>query len=210
MNSKWASIGVVLVFAGLSGCASMNADECAASDWSAIGYEDGSRGYTADRFGNHRKACAKHGITADFQAYQVGRDQGLEDFCQPGRGFNYGANGGRYSGVCSAELEPAFLEAYHAGHKLHTLRANVSTANSSLYSLESDLENTRNRIVAVELALVNSETTTDERVALLVELKELSERKGKLKGEIKQVIADLARFEQDLQYYEQTVAAYGY
>ena len=210
MNSKWAIIWVALSIAGLSGCASMNADECATSDWSAIGYEDGSRGYTADRFGNHRKACAKHGVTANFQSYRLGRDQGLEDFCQPGRGFSYGANGGHYNGVCAAGMEPEFLEAYRAGHKLHTLRANVSAANSRLYSLESELDNTKNRIVAAELLLINSETTTDERVALLVELKELSERKGKLKGEIKQVVADLARFEQDLQYYEQTVAARGY
>jgi len=208
--NKWASICLALVFAGLSGCASMNADECAASDWSAIGYEDGSRGYTADRFGGHRKACAKHGITADFQAYQVGREQGLVDFCQPGRGFSYGANGGQYNGVCAADMESEFLDAYHAGHKLYTLRANVNSANSRLYALESELENAKNRIVAAELLLINSETTTDERVALLVELKELSERKGKLKSEIKQVVADLARFEQDLQYYEQTVAAHGY
>jgi hypothetical protein len=210
MSRKLANIWVVLLFAGLSGCATMNADECATSDWSAIGYEDGSRGYTTDYFGNRRKACAKHGVTADFQAYQQGRDQGLEEFCQPGRGFSFGVNGGRYNGVCAADMESEFLDAYNAGHKLHTLRANVSAANSTYYALESDLESTRNRITAVELLLISSETTTDDRVALLVELKELSERKGRLKSDIKQAIADRARFEQDLEYYEQTVAAYGY
>jgi len=210
MNSKWANIGAALLMLGLSACATMNADECATSDWSAIGYEDGSRGYTADRFANRRKACAKHGITPDFQAYQRGRDSGLEDFCRPGRAFSFGANGGRYNGVCAADMEPEFLEAYRAGHKLHTLRANVSAANSQLYAAESELENAEGRIVAVELLLISSETSTDERVALLVELKELSERTGKLESEIKQLIADRARFEQDLQYYEQTVAAYGY
>jgi hypothetical protein len=77
MNSKWVNGLVVLAIAGLSGCASMNAEECAATDWSAIGYEDGSRGYTADRFGNLRKSCAKHGITPDFQAYMNGRRTGV-------------------------------------------------------------------------------------------------------------------------------------
>ena len=210
MHRKWLNIGVALLIAGLSGCASMNADECAASDWSAIGFEDGSRGYTTDRFANHRKACAKHGITADFQAYQDGRDSGLESFCQPGRGFSYGANGGQYTGVCAADLEPGFLDAYHTGRKLYTLRSNVSAANSQLYAAENALEGTENRIVAVELALINSETTTDERIAYLAELKELSERKGKLKSDIKQLVVDRARFEQDLQYYEQTVADLGY
>jgi len=210
MNNKWVSTLAALSLVGLSGCASMNADECAASDWSAIGYEDGSRGYTADRFGNHRKACAKHGITPDFQGYMNGRSQGLESFCQPGRAFNFGANGGRYNGVCEADMEPGFLEAYRAGHKLHTLRSNVNAVNSDLYAAEDALEHTKSRIVSVELLLINSETTTDERVALLVELKELSEHKGNLKAQIKQLVADRARFEQDLQYYEQTVAAYGY
>ncbi len=45
---------------------------------------------------------------------------------------------------------------------------------------------------------------------ILAELKQLSEHKGNLKAQIKQLIADRARFEQDLAYYEQTVAAYGY
>lgn len=210
MDSKRIYIFGAVVFLTLSGCASMNADECAASDWSAIGYEDGARGYTTEQFSGRRKACAKHGITADFQAYQRGREQGLESFCQPGRGFNYGANGGRYNGVCAADLEPEFLEAYHAGYKLHTLRANVSSANSQIYAREQELESAEGRIISAELLLIGVDTTTEERVALLVELKELSERTGELESEIKQLIADRARFEQDLQYYEQTVAAYGY
>lgn len=107
-------------------------------------------------------------------------------------------------------MEPGFIEAYRAGHKLHTLRSNVNAVNSDLYAAEDALEHTKRRIVTVELLLINSETTTDERVALLVELKELSEHKGNLKAQIKQLVADRARFEQDLQYYEQTVAAYGY
>ena len=63
-------------------------------------------------------------------------------------------------------MEPGFLEAYRAGHKLYTLRSNVNTVNSEIYTAEDALEHTRKRIVAAELALINSETTTDERVAL--------------------------------------------
>ncbi len=210
MRSKWFTVLLATIALGLGGCASMNADECATSDWTAVGYEDGSRGYTTERFGAHRKACAKHGITADFQAYQQGRNQGLVEYCQPGRGFTLGANGSRYNGVCSADLEPEFLDAYNAGRKLYTLRANVNSANSAIYAKESELEAAENRIVAAELLLINEETTTEERVALLAELKELSERTGKLEAEIKQLVADRARYEQDLAYYEQTVAAYGY
>ena len=45
-----------LLAIGLGGCATMSGDECATSDWTAIGYEDGSRGYTTERFGKHSKA----------------------------------------------------------------------------------------------------------------------------------------------------------
>ena len=77
MDNRLKVIGAAFVMLFMSGCASMSSDECVATDWSAIGYEDGARGYTTDRFSRHRKACAKHGITADFGSYQAGRDQGL-------------------------------------------------------------------------------------------------------------------------------------
>ncbi len=132
MNSKWISISALLVFAALGGCASMSSEECANSDWIAVGFEDGSRGYSTDRFGKRRKACAKHGITADFQAYQSGRADGLVEFCQPGRGFNLGVSGGHYNGVCDVALEEEFLDAYRVGHQLYGLRSNVNNANSQI------------------------------------------------------------------------------
>ena len=72
MNSRVAGIIYIAALLGLSGCATMSADECAMSDWRTIGFEDGSMGYTAERLGNHRKACAKHGVAPDFEAYQTG------------------------------------------------------------------------------------------------------------------------------------------
>ena len=210
MNSKWVTLGAAMVFLGLGGCATMSGDECAMSDWSAVGYEDGSRGYTTERFSSHRKACAKHGITADFTAYQDGRNQGLVEFCQPGRGFNLGANGGHYNGVCAADLEPEFLDAYRAGHKLHTLRSYVNTANSKIYAKEGELNYIEDQVRDKEAQLISDQTTTEQRVLLLADLKDLSERSGELEAEIEGLIADRARFEQDLHYYEQTVASYGY
>ena len=210
MGGKLIKLFVASLAIGLSGCASMNADECVASDWFAIGHEDGSRGYTSDRFGNYRTACARHGVPPDFQAYQNGREQGLLEFCQPGRGFSYGVNGGRYRGVCSVELESGFLEAYRAGKRLHTLRAYVSNANLQIYNREHELEVAEKSATAIAVTLVSSDTTTEQRINFLVELKEISKRIGKLESEIELLIVDRARFEQDLQHYAQTVAAYGY
>ncbi len=192
------------------GCASMSADECVVSDWSAIGYEDGARGYTSDRFSHYRKACAKHGVGADFHAYRQGRGQGLVEFCQPGRGFNYGVNGGRYQGVCSADLEPEFVDAYNAGYKLYSLRAAVASANAAVKAKQALRKQTEERIAAIGADLISQDTTTEQRVELLAELKQLSERKGELDTQIELLIADRAQAEQELQYYERTVAAYSY
>lgn len=210
MTRKYLNLLAVTALLGLGGCATMSADECLTVDWTTVGFEDGSRGYTSDRLGSHRKACAKHGVAPDFAAYQSGHAQGVEAFCQPGRAFSYGENGGNYNGVCPADMEPAFLEAYNAGYKLHSLRASVSTAGSMIYSKEQELDRTEKRIAAAEAQLISDETTSEQRVLLLDELKELAERSGELEAEIKQLIADKARIEQELSYYESTVTAFRY
>ena len=210
MLRKWTGILLSLLVIGLAGCATMSGDECATSDWTAVGYEDGSRGYTSERFGKHRKACAKHGITADFEAYQQGRSQGLVEFCQPGRGFSLGVNGGQYNGVCSVELEADFLDAYRVGQQLYTLRSKVSSANTQIHNKKHELEDIEDQITHNEALLIGDQTTTEDRVLLLADLKRLSERTGELENTIEALIADRARHEQNLQHYEQTVAAYGY
>lgn len=199
-----------LALLGLGGCAGMSAEECALSDWRAVGYEDGSLGYTADRFGDHRRSCAEHGYTPDFAAYRAGREEGLQLYCQPSRGFNVGSNGGQYQGVCAADLEPGFLDGYHAGVELYTLRANVNAANSRIHASEQELERTKELIRSKEAALIDSETTTQGRVLLLADLKELAERTGQLETEIDLAIDERARHEERLAAYQATLAYSGY
>ena len=210
MNRILVSTGMVLAIAVLSGCASMSSEECANSDWVAIGYEDGSRGYSTDKFGSRRKACAKHGVTADFKAYQEGRDEGLVEFCQPGRGYSLGVSGGTYYGVCDVAMEEEFLDAYRVGLQLHGLRSNVNNANSRIYSKEAELKRTKEKIRDKQAELISDDVTPQDRLLLLTDIKELAERTGQLEAEIEQLVADKARHEHELKDYEQTVAAYGY
>ena len=208
MNRILINTGMVLALATLSGCASMSSEECANSDWVAIGYEDGSRGYTTDKFGSRRKACAKHGVTADFSAYQAGREKGLVEFCQPSRGYNLGVSGGAYYGVCDVAMEEEFLDAYRVGSQLHSLRSNNAT--SRIYSKEAELKRNREKIRAKQAELISDDVTPQDRLLLLNDIRELAERSGELEAEIEQLVADKARHEHELKDYEQTVAAYGY
>ena len=210
MNTRIAGLMLAGAMVALSGCATMSGEECLTSDWHAIGYEDGAMGYSANRLGDRRKACAKHGVTPDFQAYQNGRDEGLREFCQPQRGFNLGVGGGRYNGVCPSHLEPGFLDAYRTGSQLHTLRSNVNSANYQINAKERELDNVHEVIRTKEALLIANETTVQDRVLILADLKELSERTGELEAEIDQLIADRAHHEQQLASYEAVLADSGY
>ena len=59
MNNRISGMLVVLAALAAGGCASMSSEECALSDWSAIGFEDGASGYTTERFSSHsaHKQC---------------------------------------------------------------------------------------------------------------------------------------------------------
>jgi hypothetical protein len=202
------AVAAMTLLAG--GCASMSEDECIASDWHAVGFEDGARGYSPEQFGNRRKACAKHGVTADFAAYQDGRKEGLVEYCQPSRGFNVGANGGGYSGVCDAALEPGFLESYRIGRELYDLRSAVGRLRSARQQRESALDSIDDTVRDKELALISKETPTEDRILLLADLKQLSEDKGSIEAEIEQLIADITAAEIELSDYERTISEYGY
>jgi hypothetical protein len=188
----------------------MSADECALSDWRTIGFEDGSMGYTADRVGSHRKACAKHGVAPDFEAYQSGWREGVRQFCQPSRGFNVGASGARYNGICPSDMEPEFVDAFNAGHRLYNLRASVNQATNQINARKAALERKEDRVRVVEAELIARETTAENRVLLLVELKELSEETGQIEAEIVALVEERAVAEQQLAEYEAMIADASY
>ncbi len=210
MHTRIAGLLTLSTLFVLSGCATMSADECAMSDWRTIGYEDGSMGYTAARIGEHRKACAKHGVAPDFNAYQTGHSEGVRQYCQPSRAFNVGAGGGRYNGICPSDLEPDFVDAFNSGHRLYQLRSNVNSANYQINARRAELERTEDQIRQAEADLIDPETPTEDRILLLVDLKDYAERKGALEAEIVELIEERAGYERDLAAYEAYIADSGF
>src|SRR5688572_14241675 len=96
----------VMVACLLAGCASLDKDECRNADWYAIGLEDGARGRTVERLGDHRRACAEHGVAPQSERYVAGRNEGLKSFCTYERGYSQGRAGPR--------SPPAFRTRAHA------------------------------------------------------------------------------------------------
>lgn len=201
--------GLLVVLPILSACATLSESECRTVDWQTIGFEDGVAGYSGDRIGLHRKACAKHGVSPDLVGYQRGREAGLKEYCQPANGFRVGSRGGSYAGVCPAELDGAFTAAYESGHQLHVLETRLSNAQSQLVSKRRELERTEDSMVKATAIIVRSESTAEERTQALVDTKQLAERAGRLKAEIRQLEHDRVEYERDLEDYRSRVAFIG-
>lgn len=99
----------------ITGCATMNKDECVSADWQALGYQQGARGGSTQAFNRMQSACANHGITANFTAYQQGHRQGLDNYCSFDQGLALGQNGSSYNTECSSVRYPAFKEGFVKG-----------------------------------------------------------------------------------------------
>lgn len=198
---RWSAAAMALAALALGGCASMNKNECLAVDWKTVGYEDGVAGHSGDRIAGHRRACAKYGVTPDLDAYRAGRNQGLREYCRPQSGFQLGARGGHYSGVCPAELEGGFVRAYESGRELYNLESRVAQAANRLAAAHRELEQAEHGIVEQSAIVISKDATSEARAQALLGTKDLAEKVGRLKAEISDLERDQARYQRDLVEY---------
>jgi hypothetical protein len=201
---KW-SLGLSVLTLLASGCASMSQQECAATDWQTVGYEDGVNGYSGGRIAHYRTACSKYGVAPDLARYQAGREQGLREFCRPANGYRLGAAGGGYGGVCPTDLEAPFMSAFNAGHEIYTLEARVWNADAQLDAKRRELSGIEHGIVGSSVAVVSDGATSEQRAQALVDTAQMAEQAGRLRGEIHQLEADRVNYERDLEDYRSRV-----
>jgi hypothetical protein len=207
LNSRLAlKLGIVAAMAALAGCNSMSAQECQSTDWQTVGYEDGVNGYSGDRIGRYRNACSEHGVTPDLAQYQAGRDQGLHEFCKPANGFRVGARGAGYSGVCPADLDESFVDAYQSGRQLYVLRSRVGSTQDQIYSMRAELDQIDKDLVSVAARIVDPSLTAEQRAQLVVDTKHLAERKGEIKAHIPQLEGELVGYQRELDDYRATLS----
>jgi hypothetical protein len=199
------TVGLVAAMAALGGCSSMSEKECLSTDWQTVGYEDGVNGYSGDRIARYRNACSEHGVTPDLAEYQAGREQGLHEFCKPANGFRVGARGAGYSGVCPAELDPPFVDAYQSGRQLYVLRSRVGSTQGEIYSMRAELDQIDRDLVSVGAQILDPTVSNEQRAQLLVDSKHMAERKGEIKARIPQLEGDLADYQRDLDDYRATL-----
>jgi hypothetical protein len=203
--SRIATAGFIFalmpLLALLPGCASMNRDECLTVDWQTVGYEDGAAGRSGDRIAQHRKACAKHGVTPDLRAYQAGREQGLREYCLPQNGYRLGERGADYPGFCPADLAGNFEDAYRNGFELFQRRARVIDATNDIESMRAELMGAEDAMLAASAVVIDREADKATKAQALLDVKRLAERQGVLKAQIRRREEDRLHYQQDLDQY---------
>jgi len=204
--TRSTSILASMITLVLSGCATMNEQQCLVSDWRSVGFEDGARGRPVETIGSYRQACTKHGVSPDLESYRSGHADGVESFCQPVKGFNYGRSGAAYRGVCPANLENSFLAAYNDGRQLYELEAALRSADSHIAQRKRALENIRAEIADTEAALIADGVSASDRIILLNDTKELAREHGIIEAEIVELERDRVLAAEALFNYRETLA----
>lgn len=167
----------------LSGCATLNEQECRSADWRAIGRTDGQQGRAMDRLDEHRKACAEHGVTPNADRYWLGRSEGLQSYCQLDNALRVGRAGQAYLGVCPPQIDPAFRR-FHA-------------ATYEVWRLRSAIDGVDNEIDQHERSLRQSGLSDRERSRIRQAIRELDRRRDRLRDDLNDQERRVDRLMQD-------------
>lgn len=191
----------------LSGCSKMmNENECLVADWRTIGFQDGSAGRTTDWLAKRGEACAEFGVAPNMDQYLMGRDQGLQTFCQPRRGFELGRRNVRYDSVCPPNLEGNFLNAYQDGRGLSEREAIITNLDRAVIDTIATIDDLERMLTEDAIALAMIEMAPEERIDYALTIKNMAEDRGRLMNELPQMQADLAFARLDLSAYASSIA----
>lgn len=193
-----------------SGCASLSKQECLTADWKLIGFEDGSQGKPESTIGAHRKSCAKVNVTPDLARYQQGHREGARKYCVKTTAYPLGVNGGAYYGVCPADLEPAFLNAYRAGQELYSITREISNVQSHINDYDEDIHALEADIEEHEKIIVESGSSSKTRREQLRIIDDLRRQITNLELNISDAQKDVRMLQLDYQDVQRKHRSLGY
>jgi hypothetical protein len=179
-NIVCAAVAVLV----LAGCAGMKESECLTADWQLIGFEDGSVGRPQSNISEYRKACADHGVTPSLAQYQRGYAEGIRLHCTQSNGFDQGQRGATYRGICPQDMEADFVEAYGLGRDYYVLSSAVSSLKSKINSSIKRIKSLEKYIARNVLDVASDETPGEDRVVLMLKIKNQHSEIRELKQKI--------------------------
>lgn len=164
---------LILLAASLSGCATLSKEECLYADWFQIGLEDGSAGKTVATLGQHRKACAKAGVTPNLEEYERGHNQGLLRYCNYNNGLNLGSRGRSLPQFCPQEVRTEFELGYQHGFERRTQKTVIRELSQEIKQIADEVASGQAQIEHYEALLTDDTTTAKERQYALEEMRAL-------------------------------------
>jgi hypothetical protein len=121
-----------------------------------------------ERLGDHRRACAEHGVAPQTERYLAGRNEGLKSFCTYERGYSQGRAGQAYAGACPKEMAAGFVAGYQRGRELYELNRRLQETEREIArikaALTAGIANPRSR--AMELERLEAYTREAEQLEL--------------------------------------------
>lgn len=177
MKLKALLVAAALAAGGalLASCETMSAEQCAAADWGALGFNDAASNAN-DRFADRAQSCSEKGFQPDQQAYYDGFQHGMREFCTPEHGFQFARGGGSFNGTCAPDLAQDFAYAYADGRRVHDAQAEVDAVRSRMSSAESRRNQVDEDLRDRERALRDA-TTDDDRKRLQDQIDDLRRRR---------------------------------
>jgi hypothetical protein len=191
----------------IAGCSGMSEQACVTADWRTVGFEDGTLGRTEATIGRYRQQCADHGVAPDLDSYRAGHADGVRVYCRESNGFAVGHSGATYQGVCPADLEADFVAEYNAGRRLNELESVLASVDSRIAGSYRAQENIKQELTDIAAKMIATDTTPEQRVAMVTRSADLGRRYGELTNEIRDLERDRALAERDLLDYRATLAA---
>ncbi|MCK5728895.1 MAG: DUF2799 domain-containing protein [Methylococcales bacterium] len=157
----------LIPFLLLSSCATLSQEDCMQGAWFDLGKQDGREGKTFKRLAEHQESCTKYGIGIDREAYNAGRKQGLDDYCQLDNAVDLGLRGYRYRSVCPSEIHPAFLRYNQMAY--------------DVYQDKKNLENVDKRLSYEEKSLLDANLSDEKRSQIRVEIHDLDRERNRVR-----------------------------
>ena len=170
-STKLKCLTLLTTMAVLQGCSTMNQSECVHADWQLIGQADASKGVHSSILDEYRRDCAEYAVVPAREAYHLGYQQGLKQFCTRSSGFYHGKKGSKYQGICPTSLETEFLEGYNPGYELFMISDVMTQLRVSVSDAERDIRKLRKLISSKEQLLISDKSTPADRQRLLSEIK---------------------------------------
>ncbi len=168
---RFRSLILLVGLVTLTGCATLNEQECRTANWRDLGITDGRNGQPAGRVESHRKACSKYGILPHEQQYLDGRNEGLREYCRIDNAFRSGLNGQQYQGVCPSSIDLLFRRYNEAAYAVHQSREEIERLDrDSAYK---------------ERQLKDKDLTDKERSRLRDDIRDLDRKLSRLRDDLR-------------------------